>query len=268
MNNRDKIFFLSYQPDSLMEKAIILKRIIEHPEILDNVKDKFSLHEPKAVINNLKAELHFAMYHILENLFALCIAQFKSPDDIWSWMSHYDFSELNAMIAQIARRGIGVISGVNNAKTVRALFFAACPSHFLKLKRTKRYIENISLLLKHFAIELSDKEVYNSYKHGLRIIKGNLNIKKTYEVLGDWSAFFYFNKYEPNKGDLILKSYSYEQSFRIIELAWQLTRLLIWQRKAKIGVVVNMKFYRFDRINIKEVFDKSKIPAPMGLKLR
>ena len=122
-------------------------------------------------------------------------------------------------------------------------------------------IDNILLFLKLAAKKFNDKDEYNCYKHGLRIISGTSNIEirqnnsTNVKELGIHQMLLYPEKGK-NPSKLLLKSYDYEKDFDIIKLASNLVNALILQRRKKIeNDTSGFKIRGFKSINIKKIFE-------------
>ena len=228
--NYDKLLFTSYQHSYIFAKAILLKGVINNPtEIMDLIQEnrhpKFSNYE--AVVSDLKAEIHFSMYHALESMFAMIFALIKQPDNVWIWLTNYNFSKFNKMIAKVAESNISSISERDELETIQTLFFKHCPEEFLEQVQTKNAIKNISKILILCAREMIDKSEYNSYKHGLRLISGDLKLKlvneketteKTIDIV---PGFVYLDTKNKNSIKKVPKEYSkFKFKFLSVELLY------------------------------------------------
>ena len=240
VNNRDETLFTLYQHDFIMKKVAVLKGIVDnHSSVLDIIQGNSGVDftDEEALISGLKAEIHFSKYHALETMFAIAFALLKQPNDVWLWLSTYSFSTFNKMIADVAKSGISSVSGKNDFETVQSIFYKNCPTDFLEQERTKKAIHKISAIMILCAKELTYKNEYNSYKHGLRIINGSLRLKAVYDyksegkIISEVPGFVYLDTRDKENAILVTKPYSYEKSYNMVRLCWHLTSLMIEQRK-------------------------------------
>lgn len=265
--NHDKLLFTSYQHGYLIEKATLLKGIIDNPvPIIDSIQGngeiKFKNYD--AITSHLEAEIHFTMYHALESMFAMAFALLKQPDDVWVWLTTYSFSEFGKMINDVAKSNISSISEKDELETIRILFFKNCPDEFVGQEETIEMMRKLSHILKLCAKELNNKNAYNSYKHGLRIIAGDITLKLSNEnetvsnVIGERPGFVYLDK---KSSSLVPELYSFERSYKIIKLCWQMTSLMIKQRKVEYieDDQCVIEATNFNDIDIEDIFDEDII---------
>lgn len=266
--NYDELLFTSYQHSYIFEKAALLKGIIDNPvSIIDSIQgnDGIQFIDHEAVTSHLKAEIHFSMYHALESMFAMIFALIKQPNNVWKWLSTYNFYKFNKMIAEVADSNISVISEKSELETIEFLFFKNCPREFVEQAQTKNAMQTISKILTFCAKEMIDKSEYNSYKHGLRIISGDLRLKLVNEnesinkTIDKSPGFVYLNTKNNESVRLVSKPYSFERSYKIIKLCWQLTSLLIKQRKLEYMENENciIETIDFNQIDIDDIFVNS-----------
>lgn len=263
--NYDKLLITSYQHSYIFEKVALIKGIIDnHVSIMDIIQGnegvQFRNHE--AVTSHLKAEIHFSMFHALESMFAMIFALIEQPNNVWEWLSTYKFNRFNKMIAEVADSNISVISEKNEFETIEFLFFKNCPKEFVKQVQTKNAIQNISKILNLCANEMIDKSEYNSYKHGLRIISGDLRLnlvnekESKEENIDNVPGFVYLDTKDKKSAKIVPKQYSYERSYKIIRVSWQLTSLMINQRKLEYSETVNCNIETtdFSKIDVDDIF--------------
>lgn len=263
--NYDELLFTSYQNSYIFEKATLLKGVVDNPvSIIDSIQGngdiQFRNHE--AITSHLKAEIHFTMYHALESMFAMIFALIKQPNNVWKWLNTYNFYKFNEMIAEVADSNISVISEKSELETIELLFFKNCPKEFRGQVQTKNAIQNISKILTLCANEMIDKNEYNSYKHGLRIISGDLRLnlvnenESKEETIDNVPGFVYLDTKNKESAKIVPKQYSYERSYKIIRVSWQLTSLMINQRKFEYSETVNCNIETadFGKIDVDDIF--------------
>ena len=259
--NHDKLLFTSYQYDFILRKIAVLKVIIDNQaSVIDIIQgtDGLEFKDESALISGLKAEIHFSKYHALESMFAMVFALIKQPDDVWVWLTTYTFRDFNRMISDMAKSNISAISGISETETIRNLFFKNCPVEFVEQAETKESMQNISRILTLCAKEMTDKDEYNSYKHGLRILSGNLELKlaNEKEAIDEVPAFVYLSAKKNKTVKTIPKLYSYERSYKIIKVSSQLTSLMIKQRKLEYSenIIGTLETVDFRNIDVEDIF--------------
>lgn len=264
-NNYDELLLTSYQHSYIFEKATLLKGIINNPApVFDIVQgnDDVQFTNYNAITSHLKAEIHFSMFHALESMFALIFALIKQPDNVWVWLATYRFPKFNEMIAEIAKADISVVSERDEFETIRILFFKNCPDEFVEQIQVKEAIQIISKILILCANEMLDKNEYNSYKHGLRLISGDLRfnlvneqegIERTVDIV---PGFVYLNTKNQESPRIVPKHYSFERSYKIIKICWQLTSLMINQRRVEYldTLSCDIETIDFSKIDIMDIF--------------
>lgn len=264
--NIDEILFTSYQHDFILKKVAVLKAIIDNqtPVIgLIQENDGIKFTNEDALISGLKAEIHFSKYHALETMFAIAFALLEQPNDVWVWLSTYKFPTFNKMINNVTKSGMSTISKKSEFDTIQYLFFKNCPTDYIRQEITKNAIDKISKIMILCAKDLTDKSEYNSYKHGLRIINGRLQLrlikgdKSEGQILDEGPGLVYLNTINKDNPLIVPKSYSYEKSYKIIRLCWDLTSLMIKQRKMEY---VNdgdstIETRDFSEINVEDYFE-------------
>lgn len=267
--NHDKLLFTSYQHSYIFEKAALLKGIIDNPvSIIDSIQgnDGLQFSNYGAITSHLKAEIHFSMFHALESMFAMVFALIKQPDNVWVWLNNYKFNDFNKMIAKIADSNISAISEKNEFETIEFLFFKNCPKEFVEQVKTKNAIQNISEILTLCANEMIDKSEYNSYKHGLRIVSGDLRLdlvnekESKRETIDNVPGFVYLSTKNKEPARIVPKQYSYERSYKIIRVSSQLTSLMVNQRKLEYSGTVNCNIETtdFSEIDVDDIFADPK----------
>jgi hypothetical protein len=265
--NNDKLLFTSYQHGYLFEKATLLKGIIDDPvPILDSIQGngEIKFKNYNAITSHLETEIHFTMYHALESMFAMAFALIKQPNSVWVWLTTYSFPEFGKMINDVSKSNISSISEKDELETIKILFFKNCSSEFVEQEETIEMMRKLSHILQLCARELNNKNAYNSYKHGLRIVTGDIKLKLANEKeeindeIGERPGFVYLDK---KSSSLVPELYSFERSYKIIRLCWQMTSLMINQRKIEYieedqGVIETTNF---NDINIEDIFGKDEI---------
>lgn len=265
--NNDKLLFTSYQHGYLFEKVTLLKGIIDNPVLtLDSIQGNGDIQFKNydAITSHLEAEIHFTMYHALESMFAMVFALIKQPDNVWVWLTTYSFHEFGTMINCVAKSNISSVSEKDELETIKILFFKNCPSEFVEQEETIEMMRKLSHILKLCAKELNNKNAYNSYKHGLRIITGDIKFKlaneneKISHEISERSGFVYLDKKSSN---LVPEIYSFGRSYKIVKLCWQMTSLMVNQRKIEYieedQCVIEAT--NFNDIDIEDIFDKDGI---------
>lgn len=235
-NLNEKSILNCYRQDSILIKATILREIIKKNDLLDNILENSDV-KPKGDysgwISSLKLDIHSSMFHAIETLFTLMFVTLEEPDEFWLRVSNYSPRELVQKVRAVAE-DINLITDEN----LITLFYKCFDKNFIEKLNKRKLFDSIRMLLKGAALEFSDKEEYNAYKHGGRYLQGATravikdskdNLK---DILGEGDCIIYLRRKE---GKLFHKLYDYESDFQIIKLTYNLLDLLINQRKLECG---------------------------------
>jgi len=124
----------------------------------------------------LKYELHFTYFQQVEALFEILFA-LQTLDDkhIWFHLSNANWSENYAEIRRIAEGKLDLDEQeveLTNGKKLSFLEWAlyAGYSHNFSDQNLKNTIKITKRLLRLAAQDFSDRDAYNSYKHGMRVL--------------------------------------------------------------------------------------------------
>lgn len=263
--NHNEVLFTSYKHSYVLEKAVLLKGIIDNTEsVINNIQgtDGYEFIDYEGLTSHLKAEIHFSMYHALESMFAMIFALIKQPDNVWEWLTTYRFGDFNSMIKCVANSDISSISEMSEIETISYLFFKHYPVEFVEQADTKKGMQKISRILTLCAKEMIDKDEYNSYKHGLRVLSGSLELKSVNEneekeeILSEVPGLVYLSAKKNEPLNTISKQYSYERSYKIIKVSSQLTSLMVKQRKLEYSENTNdtLETTDFRNIDVDDIF--------------
>ncbi|MFA5303208.1 MAG: hypothetical protein WC393_01580 [Candidatus Nanoarchaeia archaeon] len=260
--NLDDYFFKYYGLDYSISKIVLFKSFIDNFEKMFPFiqgKDGFNFKDKKSLIDNFKLEIHFCKYHTLENFFALIFGLIQEPENVWKWVINYKPQKFNEMIKLVSKNGLSSISGLDENNTICNLIYTHCPKEFIQQVDSQKSITNISIFFKKCANELINKEDYNSYKHGLRIIKGDIEaecVNKNNEILDKIhsSAVSYLSKNDK----LIMQLFSYERDYNIIIFCWQVLRIILHQHNITLtNELKELKIIDISKVDIEGLF-KSK----------
>lgn len=252
--NSDEHFFNHYLRDNTFDKVMIFREIIESDEFVEayvkslKKRGKNPITNLEAYRNNLKLEVHFRLFAGLENFFALLLGIRESPDNVWKWITSYNNWNFNKKINEIAEDGI-------SDNDVKKIFFSRVSPEAFSIPKIEESIQKIPDLVKGCAEEfLGKKDEYNAFKHGGKILKVNLKHESEAKI-SDGISFLLSN------GKMEVRPFNYERDFKIIELTWWLTRLIIDQRKSK-NKEINM--LDFSKLDSQEIFEE-KFPFRFSL---
>jgi len=266
-----KFFIDFYNYNYWTYKARILQLIIENNEPFEILfKDEvLSKHPKDNVINSLKFEVYFTLFHSTEALFALIFGLMFNKKNLWFWISEYKFEEINKLINQVSENGIESFAKGREKDLLGYLFFALVPKDHEDNEKIEKSMQFINDYLKRLAKEYSDKGDYNSYKHGLRALNINASVRMQEQDTGkpifesSTDATVYLGKervkidnVEMDKIVLLTKALDYKKAINIIGVNIALIHNIIEARRAtlKKKQSTQIKFLLFHDRSVADIF--------------
>ena len=287
MLNADKIlldFYRYYPSDHWIYKATMLKNILENYEKVENILNL----EIIDVIENdykkmMKAEIHFAYFHMVEALFELIFALEKLDDKkLWLHLSLSRGYQLKKRIPKIAKGELDFLDLIITLRGGYELPFIQYVFFFIKRFPVKMLInkeetleinqeileknfEFIKKALKILANDYQNRLDYNSYKHSLRyfhypveIELGKLSKEEKGTPLIKFGAEDSFTFLCSNKEcvDLKTKGFDWKQDYKKIILCHDLIMSIINTRKAILLRERDSKVALFHERDITEIYQQ------------
>jgi hypothetical protein len=177
----DERFYDGYDPKFISNKAWLLFHACEHPEALKTFVSAVGGKPDDVdteILQSLVAELHFAVLHQFEVLFALMLGQFQ-PLPHWVFLTEYK-------TAEIVKKAQSYVSGEyraasNDLCSTQAEFVSGSvypgvnPPGELEPALSKS-IDDIGWLIEEGAKRYLSSPEYNAYKHGLRVLPGAMTL--------------------------------------------------------------------------------------------
>lgn len=252
-DNLREFFLNNYQYSSWLHKFNILTYAIDNIEKLKIEFKELTSEGTKPtnlglVKRSLKYELYFTSFHITEALFSLVYAYLNYPKNPWLILTVYTSEELNDFIGKIRYKKV-----VLSKNEIAFIFFLITDlDKFLlerkdiipeEIEKIKMSINFIGEYLPRLAREyLENKDGYNSYKHGLRVMSGKSFVNVTEEksgksilsLRGDAIVFLERQRCEGKdcfKVRTTTKSFSYERASKIFHINYRLIQNIVYIRK-------------------------------------
>lgn len=172
-----EIFYKLYPYDFWLSKANMLKEKIDSgSSTQEDIGVYAQGSNDERYQRMLKYELHFTYFQQVEAIFELLFA-LQNLDDkyIWIYLSQADGRENYSKIKSISKGDLDLNEQevhLTNGETRSFLEWAfyASKNHQMSEEELRDHIIKSKRLLKQAAKDFVDRESYNSYKHGLRIL--------------------------------------------------------------------------------------------------
>lgn len=270
-----KTFYQSYQKDYHKIKASYLKGL------MDNMSDFESTlfgkgvddEDREEIRRTLKSDLRQTYFHSIETFFELFFAlnpkdQKKlDPDNVLFRLTYSRGSETYDKINEIAKNNLTLefldekIEYLDHTISIGQYIFY--PGIFSKNKfppevfeQIKESIDAIKYGVKIIAKDFVNREEYNAYKHGLRLIPASKKIMladaKTMDVKIQWdisdSMSFYLKTKYPNELKVVTKLFDFERDYQMTLFCSNMIHAMVFYRRL---------MYRFK--GDKEKFDQIPI---------
>ena len=195
----DREFYRRFDPSFLLTKADALMAVVDNYDAIvklsDSEKSEGSTEEKRKVLERLRAEVYFTELHQFEGLFALMLCAFQ-PKPHWMYLTTYSTEQIREYMNLFSKRDYKHLTGGDcttaNEFIIRSVYSGKKPGEAGKEERFVKTLENIEWTLRRVADKYLDTAVYNSYKHGLRIMTGRTGLAVGEEGDGkplSWIAF-------------------------------------------------------------------------------
>lgn len=280
-----KDFYQSYLKDYHYIKAKYLKGMLDNlskseieffgKELLKEDKDNFRL--------TLKSELRQTYFHAIETFFELLFAlnpigkSSFDDENIQIYLTNSNWTENYKKIKEIAQddKKLDFLNSEINfaGKIISVGHYLFYMGIFPNAKIPSELFEQIKVSLnaiihgiKLLALDFINKEEYNAYKHGLRIIPSVSHIyfldAETMEKKIDFdssdSMSFYIKSKNESEIKIITKVFDVERDFQMISFCSNLINNLIFYRR--ISMKLKCDENKYDKIPI-IIFEKDKIDS-------
>jgi|GEM_PF-5954190 len=230
---------------------------------MDWVNEEKVQTEPEKVLRSLKAEVFFTTFHIMESLFALLYVIKKHPTNLAQGLVSYKNIELEKFVSEIAS---GNIFSTDN-ELYDVIYLGLKPKDLANTDTDFNFdiaIQNVKLILQSAAIRYRDLDVYNAYKHGLRISPGTIEFEITKEgqkIIRDKSQGI-LSLIKDKKTGLAVKLYlsDYGEEKELAKAIYNTIRFIILLRKgliSKPGQKISIP--RIDKLEVDEIFGKPRL---------
>lgn len=254
-------FFRAYQKDYHKIKVTYLCKLIEdfknqHESIFEpdnKATDKFAEED---ILRTIKGDLRQTYFHAIETFFELFFA--LKPENLDNFLNENLLFKLANSKGRKTYDGITEIANKEDALDFldneiliqdfkvsigQYLFY---PSFYSKIessnklkKAVQKSIDAIKYGMRIIAKDFINREEYNAYKHGLRLIpslsKFYLADKKTKEINYEWdisdSVSFYLKSDQPDEFKLTTKLFDFKKDYRMTYFCSNLIHNLIYFRK-------------------------------------
>lgn len=177
----DLEFYQGYDESLLYNKAVTLWYAINggerlKDEIQELVDQQGGGRLSDKYFEGLRAELHFTALHQFEGFFSLLIAICQELPH-WLYLTTYPPGEIQEKAKLFVDGKIGELTGgiVGNAREflAQAIYLGSRPQDETLSARWDENLDNVAWLIRRIARKYDeDLPVYNSYKHGLRLLTG------------------------------------------------------------------------------------------------
>ena len=228
----------------------------------------------------LKIELHFFYFQIAEALFELIFAlDSKDEKNIWATISFSGFSTYDKIKAisegkdDILTKPLGTTNDNKAKKIIDIPFLQWVFFHHLDFSRVNSDSDSnlkiIRRLLNIIAIDFSNREEYNSFKHSLRFIcdepytafspAGEEN-KIEFSAKEGFGYLVKTKNMNEIKIEEVVKSFSIEKDLKLcVYCSWLIHNIIASRRFYYFGIREKLMF--FTGISIDKIFDNVDVLA-------
>lgn len=259
-----EIFYKLYPHDFWLNKANMLKAKLDSDSTsYDDIGEYAHGGNSERYKRMLKYELHFTYFQQVEALFELLFA-LQNLDDkhIWLHLSKANWRQNFEKIKKIATGKLDLNAQVVeliNGETRSFLEWAFYPgiSHRISKDNLQNTITKAVRLLQQAAKDFVDRQSYNAYKHGLRILPLMENLylqdEEIKKKVGDHdfsNSFTYLNFEKDNSGySEITVSYNPEQDISRIRFMTLLISNMIKSRRTLFYNEETVTFNTFSELD-------------------
>lgn len=274
-----KNYFLNFNPNYWMHKALALLTFIDDPSTISKLRFEGDRDSDQTVLENLKMELHMMVFHSAETLFLNVLSMVFMPLFPWIWISRCETDRLHHLINIVHEKGLSGIQVAPELWLRDNLYPSISDKHhnYEKAKLSAIFVVNY---LKLLAQEYLDHYEYNSYKHGLRSFVGKQTLQviddstqqKVADMRSDFIQFLEFykkDKYgnpyiDENKKPYTLvklatKGFDHKRDFGIIVMNSAILYDLFYTKKVMILTASEdsrkLAYYLFDDLDAVSMFD-------------
>lgn len=278
-----KIFFQSYQKDYHRIKSIYLKAMLDDKERFENeFFEGDNCDEDKETFRRtLKSELRQNYFHSIETFFELFFAfnprGKKTFDDEYALfkLTNSNWSQTYKQIKEIAEneQALDYLSEEIDFEGFKVTIgnFLFYPGIFSKDKFPQELfdeiadsIDAIKYGIRLFAKDFSNRDEYNAYKHGLRIIPaatkflladaGNLDVKIEWDLMDSMS--FYLPSKDLNEMTIVTKLFDVERDYHMTNVCSYMIHQMVFYRRIMMKLKGDEDKYRQFEVRF---FDKDEI---------
>ena len=253
-----KIFYLSYLTEYHKFKIIPITKILAQQKKyeVEFFGNELTPEDSAAYHKTLKSDLRQTYFHSIETLFEILFAlsptEKKGFDDenILLNITNSNQKETFNRIQKIAK-DISELDYLDNSTTLNSekisighylFYFGILPNNKFPnemFDEMKNSLESIKLGLQIIAKDFSNREEYNSYKHGLRIIPAlkqfafaaadNLEIKLSWNLSESMS--FYYRTKNPDELKMVTKLFDTERDYHMAYFCSNLIFNMVYFRR-------------------------------------
>ena len=266
-------FFINfYDYNSWFNKLKLLDLTLKKPnKFISQIGDKeMKKSDKKKFIKTLKSEVFFTQYHMSETLFGLMYSFLSDRDNPWIILTAYKSEALNQFIEKIESGKTELTDDM-----LMYLFYYGIIDKEREREDIKKSLDFIRKFVRALAHEYLEHDVYNSYKHGLRVmqLRSSISMSKEQEAFfsrtGDAHVYlkkrFLFHNPEIETSFFgvseVTESFDYKRSLRIsINILRLITNIiksrqnfLKFKESGKKGTE-KMQIGIYHKSDVKEVF--------------
>lgn len=179
----NEFFIKFYDYNSWFNKLKLLDLTLKKPnKFISQIGDKeLKRFDKKKFIRTLKSEVFFTQYHMSETLFGLMYSFLRDKNNPWIILTVYESKALNQFVEKIETGE----TQLSDDMLVYLFYFGIID----KERKREDIIKSLAFIrdfLRTLAHEFLEHDVYNSYKHGLRVMQ----LKSSISFSKEQKAFF------------------------------------------------------------------------------
>ncbi|WP_421774251.1 hypothetical protein [Gracilimonas sp.] len=265
-----QIFYKLYPYDHWLNKANMLKfKIDSGSTAYDDIGVYAHESNDERYQRMLKYELHFTYFQQVEAIFELLFA-LQNLDDkhIWIYLSQANGRENYSKIKSISEGELDLDEQkvhLTNGKTRSFLEWAfyAGNNHQMHNDELRESINKSNRLLKQAATDFVDRESYNSYKHGLRVLplldevgRNDPRIAQKFNERDFANSFTYLENNNKRLSEVTV-TYDSNQDMERISFLSHLVMNMITMRRVQFYKEDIMSFTRFSKMDPVEKINAS-----------
>ncbi|MBO6585317.1 MAG: hypothetical protein JJ953_04370 [Gracilimonas sp.] len=259
-----EIFYKLYPYDFWLNKANMLKSKIDSKgSASDDIGISGYGSDQKRYQRMLNYELHFTYFQQVEALFELLFALQKKDDKhIWLYLNNSKWHKNLKKIEKIATGELNIDSQKvelenGDKRSFLEWAFYAGIDHKMSKKDLQNTLTKAKRLIQQAAKDFVDRQSYNAYKHGLRILplldNDYLKDERITEAIGDndFSNSFTYLDFEKDGSGFseITVSYNPEQDIERINFMSLLMANMIRNRRSQFYKEDTLRFTAFSKLD-------------------